>query len=473
MGFLDCVFHGRISRCVHLATLDRWFLGRTVGPVDAKPGGHPDDELTVQQSDDDQAPSLRGDSSGPGRGRALAVGGWAIGDQAVASLSNVALALLIARVSSAREFGAYSLAFGTYVLATGLSRAVWCDAFMIRYSDRPREDQVRHYRDLLGVGVGVGTLGSIVLLATAAAVGNPVASFFVVVAIFLPGLVMQDCWRQTMFAARDSRGAFLCDLLWLGLEIPLLIVAAVVDPHQPLGYLAGWGVAGLLTSATYAFIRRTLPSFVGAARFTRATRDLLPGLFGEYLALTGGDQLLPYGIAGILGLSACGALRAAQLVLGFANVALMGLVPVALAYAVRAYKRGGLPRLKRLQTRLIIPGSLWVVTFGVAFYLMPQSIGRAVTGRSWALARDLVPILALSYVFVWATTINLIALRASARVTRAALTRVVVTATLLVSSLTLAWAKGLTAAVWGMALAGILGAILSTWSSRATRTTGT
>ena len=424
--------------------------------------------MTVQKQGDDRAPSKR---RGPAA-RALAVGGWAIGDQAVASVSNVALALLVARVSSPREFGAYSLAFGAYVLATGLSRAVWCDAFMIRYSDRPHEEQVRHHRDLLGVGLCVGAFGSVVLLATAAAVGDPIASFFIVVAIVLPGLVMQDCWRQTMFAAHDSRGAFLCDLLWLGLEIPLLVVAAAVDRHQPLGYLAAWGVAGLLTSGSYAFVRRTLPSLVGSARFTRATMDLLPGLLGEWLALAGGEQLLPYGIAGILGLSAAGALRAAQLVLGFANVALMGLVPVALAYSVRAYQRGGLPRLNRLQTKLIIPGSIWVITFGMAFYLMPESVGRAVAGQSWARAHDLVPSLALSYVFVWATVINLTALRASAQVNRAALTRLVATATLLTLSLGLAWAKGLTAAVWGMALAGVLGAVVSTWSSRVSRATG-
>lgn len=394
---------------------------------------------------------------------------WAVADQAMASISNLVLAVLVARNSSPADFGAYSLAFAAYVLATGLSRAVWCDAFMIRYAAQPAGEQRQHHGDLLGVGLSVGTGGAVILLASAALAGGKPAGFLTCVAIALPGLVMQDCWRQAMFASHDSKGAFFCDLTWLVVEIPLLVVGGVTTSHKSVAFVAAWAAAGAVTSVLYVVRRRVAPSLAGAVRLTRATRSLLPGLFGEFLALTGGQQLLPYGIAAVAGLRATGELRAAQLVLGLATVPLAGLVPLVLSGAVRSFAAGGMRRLHRLQGALIAPGCAWVLLFGLVCDVMPTAVGRAIAGASWNGAHHLVPALTISAALGWVLTVNVIALRAATLVRLAAVTRTIATVTLLGLTLGLAAAFGTTGAAWGMALAGLVGAFASIWSSEISR----
>ena len=410
--------------------------------------------------------SRRSARTSPRLRRVAQTGAWAIGDQAVSSMSNLFLAVLVGRASTPREFGAYSLAFSAYALSIGLSRAVGGSTFMIRYAARPRREQRQHYRELTGVGVCVALVGSGALVVAAAVAGGATTRFFVVVAVLLPGLVLQDDWRQAMFAARDARAAFFCDLAWLLIEVPLLGVAFEIDRTRPELYVAAWGIGALAAGTLFATVHKVAPSLAGAYRFVRSNFNLVPGLTGEYLAVTGGGQLLPYGVAGVLGLGAAGALRAGQVVLGLASTALMGLTPIAMAYCVRAYQSGGLRRLHRVQIGLVIPGCVWMAVFGVGIHFMPASVGRALTGHSWDEARHLLAALTVVYVAQWASTINLTAVRAAGMVRQAAMTRTVVTVVLLAATLGLGSAYGLDAAIWGMAGGATLGALISAFSTR-------
>ena len=176
-------------------------------------------------------------------------------DQGVSSISNLALAVLIGRASTPREFGAFSLAFSGYGLWVGLSRWVGGTIFVMRFASMPRHEQRPHSRALTGVGLCVSILGSVIFLISALIIGGPVVSFFVITALLLPGLVIQDDWRQLMFAMRNSRAAFVCDLLWLVLEVPLLLVAHAITGGSPDGYLVAWGIGALGATAAFAIGR--------------------------------------------------------------------------------------------------------------------------------------------------------------------------------------------------------------------------
>jgi len=385
---------------------------------------------------------------------------WAVADQAVASGSNVLLALLVARSSSAKEFGAYSLAFAGYAIAVGFSRAIGANTFVLRYATASRDEQRSHYGDLTGVGLGIAGTASVIMLVAAASRAEA-TSFFVYMAILMPGLVVQDDWRQAMFAARDSRAAFVCDLVWLCVEVPLFIAVPHVS-DRPQSYLVAWGIGAWAATLVFAARFRALPSPSGGWRFARRNRSWLPGLLGEYLAATGGGLLLPYGIAAVLGLSAAGGLRAGQIIFGIAATALMGLVPVVMAYCVRAYESGGIEAARRLGRTFLVLGCAWMAAFAVVVHLIPGSAGTTLAGASWAAAHSIISPLGVVYVFQWASTVNLTVLRATRRVERTAVVRTIMTVLLLGASLTGAWAGNLTGAAWGMASAAVVGALLST-----------
>ena len=60
--------------------------------------------------------------------------GWGFGDQAVSSLGNFVLGFLVARNVDSATFGAFSIAYTTYVVVVGILRGAVAQPLMIRYS---------------------------------------------------------------------------------------------------------------------------------------------------------------------------------------------------------------------------------------------------------------------------------------------------------------------------------------------------
>ena len=59
---------------------------------------------------------------------------WGVADQALSSLTNFAVAILVARSLGTEELGAFSIAFATYLIAVNASRGLATDPLVVRYS---------------------------------------------------------------------------------------------------------------------------------------------------------------------------------------------------------------------------------------------------------------------------------------------------------------------------------------------------
>lgn len=247
----------------------------------------------------------------------------------------------------------------------------------------------------------------------------------------------------------------------------MLVAAWAITGGSPDGYLVAWGLGALGATLAFAVAYRTAPSIRAAKRFLRDNARLVPGLLGEYLALSG-TQILPYGIAAVLGLSTVGGLRAAQVVFGLAASPLMGLVPLVMVYCVRRYNAGGIRSLHRLQTALTVPGCAWVALFTLCVQFLPSHLGRLLTGASWNEGRHVLVALGVAYVAQWMSTVDLIALRTTGRVKRVAVIRTILTTLTFAGALGLGAVAGLSGAVWGMAIAAVIGALLAAVVSRIT-----
>src|SRR4051812_2323833 len=81
-------------------------------------------EPVIDDSPEDDLPS------GGNARRAL----WTFADQALSSLTNFALTIVIARAVGADSFAAFALALLTFSFVIGLSRAMIGDPYVIRFS---------------------------------------------------------------------------------------------------------------------------------------------------------------------------------------------------------------------------------------------------------------------------------------------------------------------------------------------------
>ena len=60
--------------------------------------------------------------------------GWALVDQGISSFTSFTLGVLIARAVSRDDFGAFTLAFSTYLIILNIARAVGTQPLVIRFS---------------------------------------------------------------------------------------------------------------------------------------------------------------------------------------------------------------------------------------------------------------------------------------------------------------------------------------------------
>ena len=169
--------------------------------------------------------------------------GWGLADQAVSSVTNFVLGLVVARSLGATSFGAFTLAWVTYGVVLNVSRGLATDPLTVRYSGpadaRWRAAIVRAASTALAVGLVVGTacvLGGL-------AVGHTVGPSFVALGITLPGLMLQDSWRYAFFSSGQGKRAFLNDSVWAVVLVPAMLIADATG--TAFAFVLAWGVPRL------------------------------------------------------------------------------------------------------------------------------------------------------------------------------------------------------------------------------------
>ena len=205
----------------------------------------------------------------------------------------------------------------------------------------------------------------------------------------MPGLLLQDMWRMVFVAQGRPRSAFVQDLLWGVIQLAFVAVVIVKDRESSATLLIAWGGAALVVAVYGAVQFRGRPLLAPSLGWMRQQSDLLKYYFASFITVMGANQITLLLIAGLGTPADVGALRAAQVVLGPLNL---------LGYAVYAF---ALPELSRRQptgrrgiqaaaalSAILLLG--YVVGGGVLL-LMPDAIGEALLGDSWASAQSVLP----------------------------------------------------------------------------------
>ena len=347
---------------------------------------------------------------------------WGLADQALSSLTNFVLGIVVARTVGLTEFGAFGLAFTAYLIVTGVGRAVTGQPILIRYSGVDSARWRRGTAAATGAGVVIGVASAVLALAIALASDGPLRAAFLALALVLPGLVVQDSWRFAFFAASRGRDAFLNDLVWAIVQLTAFLIAIALGGGTVFWAVIAWGGAATLAAFVGIVQARVIPRPTAARGWSIEHRDLLPAYIGETAAYILAGQLVLYAIGLVAGLAVVGALRGAQLLLGPLNVVVQGFYLVAVPEAVRVLNSSA-----RRFAQLCLAAGLALAGVAVAWtlilVLLPDSAGQALLGDVWLPAHSVMLAWGLAFAasnLGYGASIGLRALAAAPRTLRAA-----------------------------------------------------
>jgi O-antigen/teichoic acid export membrane protein len=427
---------------------------------------------------------------------------WGLGDQAVSSMSNFLVGLVVARELGVASFGVFSLAWVTYGVILNVSRGLATDPLVVRFSGVPAERWREATAHAAGTALAVGTVFGVVSAIAGLLMGGTLGSAFIALAVVTPGMLLQDAWRFAFFAAGHGHKAFVNDVVWAVAMIPLLFLAGM---HSTVWtFILAWGAAALLAAlygwwqcriaspplgvrgpvpdvfpparggpwarssrsdhrARQSRRRRpaqsgVTPHFAGMRDWLRTHRDLGARYMVENVSNSGASQLRMYGLGAIAGLADVGAIRGAELLLGPFLALLMGVSLVAVPEAARVLRRAP-HRLAKFC--LVIGGAqaAAAATWGLALLLVvPDSVGRLLLDEVWEPASHLILPVSLSVTAAGVIAGATAGLRALGAARRSLRVQLVASAGYLGFGLTGAALGGAVGMSWGSTTAMWLGA---------------
>jgi O-antigen/teichoic acid export membrane protein len=391
--------------------------------------------------------------------------GWGIADQALSSLTNFAVGVLVARSVGATEFGVFSLAFSTYLLALSVSRSLATEPLGVRFASATPLRWREATRSATGMAAVVGILAGIVCMLVGVLVGGDYGASFLALALFMPSLLVQDAWRYAFFTAARGRQAFLNDLVWALALVPPFGFLLASGSRSIAAFMVAWGLGASAAAAAGMVQAGMLPQPSRALEWLRKQGDLSSRYLVELVAFSGSVQLYFYGIGMIAGLAAVGAIRAGQLLLGPLNVLTMGVGMVAVPEAVRALQ---ISTRRLWWTSVLVSGVLTagVIVWGLVVLLMPSEAGEAILGLAWEPARQVLLPLVVMQALNSANTGAFVGLRALTAVRRSVRARLFASASFISGALGGAAIGGAIGAAWGLAVAAGVNDLVWWWQLR-------
>lgn len=312
---------------------------------------------------------------------------WGLADQAASSLSNFAVGVYVARSLGLTAFGVFSLAWVTYGVVLSVSRGLATDPLVVRFSGVSEASWRGAVARSSGTALGVGAVIGAACLVAGPALGGSVGPAFAGLGVMLPGLLLQDAWRYSFFAAGAGRKAFVNDVVWGVALVPAMVVAARVG--SVAAFVIAWGGSAAVAAVYGCFQSGIRPRLTGAREWVREHRDLGYRYLVENTSVSGASQLRAYGLGAIVGVGAVGVVRGAELLLGPFLAVLMGLTLVTVAEAARMLRQAP-QRLGKFCLLLGGGQAVAALLWGAALLLMPDRAGELVLGDVWPSASELI-----------------------------------------------------------------------------------
>ncbi|WP_210575454.1 hypothetical protein [Streptomyces sp. GESEQ-4] len=312
---------------------------------------------------------------------------WGLADQAVSSISNFVVGMYVARSLGLAAFGVFSLAWVTYGVVLNVSRGLATDPLVVRFSGVPEASWRAATTRSTGTALGVGGVIGVASVVVGLGLGGSVGAAFVGLGVVLPGLLLQDAWRFSFFAAGAGRKAFVNDLVWGVALIPALVAAARVGTVT--AFVLAWGGSAAVAAGYGCVQSGILPRPARARAWLREQRDLGYRYLLENVGVSGASLLRAYGLGLVVAVSAVGVVRGAELLMGPFLAVLMGLSLVTVPEAARVLRQAP-HRLGRFCLLLGAGLAAAALLWGTALLLVPDRLGEHVLGSVWYPSSELI-----------------------------------------------------------------------------------
>ncbi|MGY5033467.1 hypothetical protein ACWC9U_21790 [Streptomyces sp. 900116325] len=329
-------------------------------------------------------------------------------DQAASSLTNIAVLVIAARVSTVHGFATFSMVYLTFTVLLGLNMAYVGQAVVLTRGDTGAACRSAITFTSLASGV-VGVLLATVGAVTGAVTGGwagPGAGFLAL-GLVLPLVLVQDGLRYAFSTLRRPGLALAADTLRLVCVVPALLLQ---PRHAAPGLLvAVWGVSA--APALLLGLRLLWPHVRGSRADLRpyVRRGHLGQRFVvEFAVGNASSQLAVLGLGLFAAPLAVGALRGATTLFGPLNV---------LFNSVNAFgppllnRLGGRSATTRATALLGLVLSAVGLAWGLVLYALPDHVGRQLLGDTWQLAATLLPASGAQYAVMGLGTCALVTLR--------------------------------------------------------------
>jgi O-antigen/teichoic acid export membrane protein len=402
------------------------------------------------------------------RGGIVSRAGWNLADQAVSSLTNAALSILVARSVDANAFGAFAVCFTIYSLVIGAARALVSEPLAVRSSDAATTEFRASQRGALATSAIFGAAAGLVLLAVAPFQSPGLRDPMIALALTLPGLTVQDALRLSFITGGRPHAAALNDLVWAFVQLGGAAALLLTDIPSATLFVLVWGAAAGVAALDGMVRARTRPVISQALSWLRSHLDQSAYIVVEYLAIMGAFQIAILIVGAIGGIVAVGSLRGAQVLLGPLNILMFAVSSFSVPELVRRKKDP--PRVLALYA-LALSGVLFLSTviWSAIILALPDSTGRQLLGDAWEGGREVLPGMAASMAGIGAAIGAAAVLRALGAVRQTLSQSLLLAPLLLVFGVVGVWLDGARGAAFGFAIAQWIPVPL--WWLRMVRTT--
>ncbi|THI93722.1 hypothetical protein E7Z54_20745, partial [Nocardioides sp.] len=344
--------------------------------------------------------------------------GWGVADQGVSSISNLLLGVVVAHALSPSGFGAFALVYVAYALVLTATRGIATDPLVVRFSVGTEVGRSRAIGAATASAAAAGTVAGLACVGIGLGLGGTVGGGFIVLGCWLPFLMLQDAWRFAFFASGTPRRALVNDAVWGVLQVVLLVTLVQTGHDDVTWCLSAFG-ASAAAAAGFGYLQCRVRPRVREVRWWLVThRDLGPRYFVENLSMGGARQLRFVALGALGSLTAVGATRGAEILMGPFLVILMGVSQVAVPEGAQVLSQAP-RRLVQFCLGIGAVAALFAALWGAAVgLLLPSEAGRLLLGDVWPHASTLILPVALSMVaggFVVGATAGVRALGASRR----------------------------------------------------------